>query len=98
MARRNNENQTISDVLKEFVDNNNLQTGLDKVNVRDVWAEMMGNGVNKYTTAIQLERDTLYVQLKSSALREELSYGKDKIIAILNEQLGKDVIKKLVLR
>lgn len=98
MAKRNNENQTISDVLKEFVDTNNLQTGLDKVNVRDVWAEMMGNGVSNYTTAIQLERDTLYVQLKSSALREELSYGKDKIIAILNEKLGKDVIKKLVLR
>jgi len=98
MAKRNNENQTISDVLKEFVDTNNLQTGLDKVNVRDIWAEMMGNAVSNYTTAIQLERDTLYVQLKSSTLREELSYGKDKIIAILNEKLGKDVIRKLVLR
>jgi hypothetical protein len=58
----------------------------------------MGNGVNNYTTAIKLERDTLYVQLSSSVLREELSYGKEKIIAMLNEVLGKEVIKKLVLR
>lgn len=98
MARRNNDHLSISDLLKEFVDTNKLQPGLDKVNVKDAWAQMMGNGVNNYTTAIQLERETLYVQLSSSVLREELSYGKDKIIKMLNEAIGKDVIKKLVLR
>lgn len=98
MAKRNNENQSISDIIKEFVDANHLQNGLDKVNVQEAWANMMGNGVNNYTTAVQLERDTLYVQLSSSVLREELSYGKEKIIAMLNESIGKEVIKKLVLR
>lgn len=98
MAKRHNEHLPISDILKEFVDSNRLQTGLDKVNVQEAWANMMGNGVNNYTTAVQLERDTLYVQLSSSVLREELSYGKEKIIAMLNESLGKEVIKKLVLR
>ncbi|WCO02566.1 DUF721 domain-containing protein [Psychroserpens ponticola] len=98
MAKRNNDNQPISDILKEFVDANNLQTGLDKVNVREAWAKMMGNGVNNYTTNIILERDVLYVQLSSSVLREELSYGKEKIIKMLNESLGKDAIYKLVLR
>lgn len=98
MAKRNNEHLSISDILKEFVDNNHLQKGLDKVNVQDAWKQMMGNGINNYTTAIQLENDTLYIQLSSSVLREELSYGKEKIIAMLNESLGKEVIKKLVLR
>ena len=98
MAKRNNENLSISDALKEFVETNKLEQGLDKVNVTDAWTNLMGNGVNNYTTAIQLERDTLYVQLSSSVLREELSYGKDKIINMLNESLGKKVISKLVLR
>lgn len=98
MPKRNNEHSPISDLLKEFVDTNNLQQGLDKVNVRNAWENMMGNGVNNYTTNIVLKQDTLYVQLSSSVLREELSYGKEKIIAMLNESLGKDVIKKLVLR
>jgi len=98
MAKRNNDHLPISDIIKEFVDANRLQNGLDKVNVQEAWAKMMGNGVNNYTTAVQLERDTLYVQLSSSVLREELSYGKEKIISMLNESIGKDVIKKLVLR
>ncbi|MCL8006474.1 DUF721 domain-containing protein [Gelidibacter japonicus] len=98
MAKRTKDQLSISDLLKEFVETNRLQTGLDKVNVKDAWAQMMGNGVNNYTTAIHLERDTLYVQLSSSVLREELSYGNQKIIKMLNEALGKEVVKKLVLR
>jgi len=98
MPKRHNEHISISDALKEFVETNKLETGLDKVNVVDAWATLMGNGVNKYTTSVQLERDILYVQLSSSVLREELSYGKEKIINLLNEALGKPLIKKLVLR
>ena len=99
MSRQNNDDEhTIGDILKSFVETNNLQKGLDKVDVQKAWEDLMGNGVNNYTSAIKLDRDTLYVQLSSSVLREELSYGKDKIVAMLNEHLGKDLIKKLVLR
>ncbi|WOD42709.1 DUF721 domain-containing protein [Hwangdonia lutea] len=98
MAKRNNEHISIQDALKEFVETNRLEKGLNKVNVADAWVKLMGNGVNNYTTTVNLERDTLYVQLSSSVLREELSYGKQKIIDLLNEELGKNIIKKLVLR
>lgn len=98
MARRHNENQSISDIIKEFVDANKLQDGLDKVDVREAWANLMGAGVNNYTSSVHLERQTLHVKLSSSVLREELSYGKDKIIKMLNESLGKELITKVVLR
>ena len=98
MAKRIKDNLSISDALKEFVSVNKLEKGLDKVNVADAWAKLMGNGVNNYTTAVQLERETLYIQLSSSVLREELSYGKQKIVDMLNEELGKPIIKKLILR
>jgi hypothetical protein len=96
--KRHNENLSLSDVLKEFVSTNKLQEGLDKVDIKDAWENLMGNGVNSYTTSVQLKRDTLYVQLSSSVLREELSYGKEKIIAMLNEALGKPLVKTLILK
>ena len=98
MAKRNNEHISIQDALREFVETNKLEKGLNKVNVAEAWAKLMGNGVNNYTTAVNLERETLYVQLNSSVLREELSYGKQKIIDMINEELGKEIIKKLILR
>jgi hypothetical protein len=45
-----------------------------------------------------LDRDVLYVALSSSVLREELSYGKQKIVDMLNDAIGKKVVSKLVLR
>ena len=96
--KRHNENLSLGDVLKEFVSTNKLQEGLYKVEIKDAWKNLMGNGVNSYNTSVQLKRDTLYVQLSSSVLREELSYGKEKIITMLNEALGKELIKTLVLK
>ncbi len=98
MAKRQNDNQHLSDVLKDFVSKNNLQKGLDKVSVQDVWAQVMGPAITGYTNSIKLERNTLYIGLNSAVLRQELSYGTEKIIKNLNEALGKELISKLVLR
>jgi hypothetical protein len=98
MKKRMNENMKLNEALKSFVSTNKLQKGLDKVNVKDVWNEQMGPAIVKYTTAIKLDGSTLYIQLSSSVLREELSYGKERIVKILNEALSKELITKLVLR
>ncbi|MBE9576274.1 DUF721 domain-containing protein [Flavobacterium proteolyticum] len=98
MAKRFNEESPIGDVLKQFISQNKLEAGMDVVNVRDAWKNLMGNGVNNYTTEIQLKGSTLYVALSSAVLREELSYGKEKIIKMINEELRKDLVTNLVLR
>jgi hypothetical protein len=98
MAKRFNEESPISDVLKQFISQNKLEAGMDVVNVREAWKNLMGNGVNNYTTEIQLKGSVLYVALSSAVLREELSYGKDKIIKMINEELRKDLITNLILR
>lgn len=98
MKKRHTEHRPISEVLKDFVSENRLEDGLDKIDARDAWQKLMGNGINTYTTNVVLKNDTLYVSLSSAAYREELSYGKEKIIKMLNESLGKELIKNLVLR
>ncbi|MDO6603265.1 DUF721 domain-containing protein [Arenibacter palladensis] len=98
MAKRKNDNLRLGEALQEFISENKLQKGMDRVNAREAWINLMGNGVNNYTTAIELRNDTLFVSLSSSVLREELNLGKSKIIKLLNEELGKDLITKIVLR
>lgn len=98
MAKRLNDYSSVSDVLKQFVESNNLQKGIDKIDVRDAWKNLMGNGVNNYTREIMLKGTTLYVELTSAVLREELSYGKEKIVKMINEEMGREVIKEVVLR
>jgi hypothetical protein len=66
--------------------------------VKEAWVSLMGNGVNSYTKNVTLKGSTLYVELTSSVLREELSHGKSKIIAMINEELRRDIVKDVILR
>ena len=97
MAKRENEYSSIQDLMKLVIKENNLTKGMNQMNVKDVWAKLMGNGVQNYTESVQLQNKTLIVKLKSSVLREELSYGREKIIKMLNEELGQELITKLML-
>ena len=98
MARRVSNEGSIGDVLKEFIEKNKLQSGMDKIDVEEAWKSLMGNGVNSYTKEVVLKGTTLYVSLTSAVLREELSYGKQKIMKMINEELRKEVIKEVILR
>ncbi len=98
MAKRYNQHRSMGEALNEFIKENRLQKGIDKVDAREAWERLMGNGVNNYTTQVELKNETLYVSLSSSVLRQELSMGKTKIIAMINEELGKELVKKIVLR
>ena len=98
MAKRLNNESSIGDVLKEIIQVNKLQSGMDQVLVKEAWSSLMGNGVNTYTRNLVLKCITLYVELTSSVLREELSYGKDKIIKMINDELRRELITAVVLR
>ncbi len=98
MSKRTSNESSIADVLKEIIGKNKLQPGIDEVMVKDAWKSLMGNGVNSYTRNVILKNGTLYVELTSAVLREELTYGKEKIIKLINEELRRDVVINVVLR
>jgi len=56
---------------------------------------MSGDARVSYTTPLG---STLYVELSSAVLREELTHGKSKIVAMINEELKREVVKEVVLR
>ena len=97
-TKRKSEFASIKDIMQDVLGENKLQKGIDLVAIKEAWVEVMGNGVNSYTKDIQFKNGILIVRLTSSVLREELSYGKDKIVHLLNENLHKTLIKSVKLQ
>ena len=95
---RNSEYTSIAQALNTFIESHNLRTGIDNVLVKEAWENVMGKTIAQYTTSLRLTDEVLSVHLSSSVLREELSYGKEKIITLLNEKIGRTVVRELVLR
>ncbi len=97
MAKRENDSLSIQDLMQSFIKENNLSKGMQKIKIEEAWTNLMGQGVANYTEQVQLKNTTLIVKLSSSVLREELSYGKDKIIKMINDEMGVKVVTKLIL-
>ncbi|MBA5791250.1 DUF721 domain-containing protein [Flavobacterium sp. xlx-214] len=96
--KRSHEQSSVQDVLGKMIQGYNLDKGIDKVNVREAWIRLLGPGIATYTLQVELRKSTLFVALTSDVLREELSYGLDKIIKMINEDLGKEIVTKIILR
>ncbi|CAM1344102.1 DUF721 domain-containing protein [Tenacibaculum amylolyticum] len=97
MAKRENDSFSIKDLMGAFIKQNKLEKGFRKIHIEEAWKKLMGAGVASYTNEVKLQNGTLIIRLNSSVLREELSYGKEKIIRMLNEEMKEEVVKKIML-
>ena len=96
--KREFEVKKVNSILSNLIKNSSLRGGLNNIKIQTIWKKTMGDNINSYTSEITLKKHTLYVNLSSSVLREELSYGKEKIIKLLNEELNAEIIRKIILR
>ena len=90
--------QKISDVLKGMVDSMKWKEKLHETTIRETWKEKMGTTINHHTTEIKYRREKLYITIESSSLKQELSYGREKIREMMNLALGGDYVKQVMIR
>lgn len=95
MAKRENDSNKIKDLIPKMLRENHLQKGMDQITVKEAWLQVMGPGVANYTEEVTLKNQVLLVKLNSSALRQELEYGKDKILKMMRESLSPMNLKKI---
>jgi Dna[CI] antecedent, DciA len=95
---RKKNDQLLGDVLAEFITENRLKSPLNESRIRGLWEQLMGKTIATYTSEIVVRKGTLYLTIISAPLRQELAFGKDKIRSVLNEHLGEDFVKEVVIR
>ena len=94
-SKRKFEPQLLGKVLSEIVESKALSRGITNEKINGLWNQLLGDTISQFTDKVELRNETLYVSLSSAPLREELSYGKEKIMRMLNEEMGKETIKKI---
>ena len=87
--------QKIKAILGEFILKNALSDGIDTARIQENWSSIMGENISAYTKEVSLQQDILIVKLSSSVLRQELSYGKEKIVEMINKSLGGNKIQDI---
>lgn len=90
--------KSIKEVIDELLKNYRLDTKLNEINLINSWEIIVGKMIANHTQKIFIHNQILYVTLDSAALRMELSYQKERIIKMLNESAGTDVITEIIFR
>lgn len=89
---------SLQDAMKDMIHELRIGPQLSETRVKSLWEELMGKTISTYTSNIAVRKNVLYLTILSAPLKQELSYGKDKIRKLLNEELGEDFIKEVVIR
>jgi hypothetical protein len=89
---------SLQDAIKQFLQKSRLKNGIQALRIEDVWEEVMGKTVAKYTDKIQIINSTLFITTTVAPLKNELLYQKEKIMERVNEALGEKVIKEVVIK
>jgi hypothetical protein len=89
---------SIGEAMKGFIRKSNLKNGIRAVQIEEVWAQLMGKTIAKYTDKIEIINNTLFIRTHVGPLKNELMFQKQQIIDRVNETFGEKVISNVVIQ
>ena len=88
----------IGDAIEQFLKGSRIKGDIQSLQITDVWEQMMGKTISKYTDRIHIINGTLFITTNVAPLKQELLYQKEKIKLRVNEALGSGTIKEVVIQ
>lgn len=95
---RRKDTQKIGSVLKDYVEALKIRSKLREVSIQRHWQNLMGPGMMRYTQRLEIKNGVLFAYMSSPVVRQELVLRNEKIRAALNEQIGANIVRKIVIR
>ena len=89
---------SIGEALDKFLEQSRLRGSIQALQIGDVWEDIMGKTIARYTEEIRIINDTLFITTHVAPLKQELIFQKEKIKLRVNEALGKKIIKEIVVK
>ena len=97
MKRRKKIN-SLEDILKKFSNKPKLKKKLDGVEALDQLNTILGKNLQSYISNKYFQNGIIYIHLSSSVLRSELSYQKQGLVDSINQNIGRKIVKEIILR
>lgn len=89
---------SLSDAIQQFLNQSRIKGDIQAMQVKDVWEQIMGKTIARYTDKLQVFGDKLVITTHVAPLKQELAYQKEKIILRVNEAFGKKIISEVIIQ
>ena len=88
---------SISEAMKKFLEGSRIKGGIQALQIEDVWEEIMGKTIARYTDKLQIIGDKLIITTNVAPLKNELIYQKEKIKQRVNEAMKQQVVNEVII-
>jgi hypothetical protein len=88
----------MGDAIKQFLKSSRINGDIQALQIGDVWENIMGKTVARYTEKLRIVNKTLYVTTNVAPLKQELLYQKEIIKKRVNDALGAGTIQDVVIQ
>jgi hypothetical protein len=89
---------SISEAMQQFLNGSRIKGGIQALQIEDVWEEIMGKTIARYTDKLQIIGDKLIITTSVGPLKNELIYQKEKIKQRVNEALKQKVVNDVIIQ
>ena len=87
--------QKLESLIQQFMRQQGLETPLNEYRAVQAWSDIVGPAIARYTGQIFIRNSILYVQIRSAALRENLTHQRTLLAQRVNSQVGAQVIQEI---
>lgn len=88
---------SLNDAMKNFMQKSRLKNGVKTAAIEQVWLEVMGPVIAKYTSKLQIINQKLFITTTNGPLKNELMFQRQLIIERINEKMGTGTISEVVI-
>jgi len=85
----------VGQAIELFLKRSKLYDKVKEAELISRWEKLMGPMVSSRTSKLYINDRVLYVRLESAVLRAELELGKEKLVRLLNEDIGEEVVRSV---
>ena len=96
--KRNYKLKPIKNIIESFVEQDSISNGIFNIKIQKAWENAVEKKILDYTKEIYVKGEILYIKVSNPILKQEILYSRQKVINLINEELEKDLIKKIVLK
>lgn len=86
---------TFKDAFGQFLKNENLDVKYKQKKLIDSWERIMGRPISGRTTKMFFKDKTLFVELSSAALKEEMNRSQEIVLSRIEEHMGEKLIDQV---
>ena len=95
-ASRSSQVTPLKDAIGQMLKRYQLQTRFNETYLEAYWEKMMGKAIASRTNHLYVKERKLFIEINSAPLRSELVLAKQKMIQLINREIGSDVIEDVV--